>query len=306
MRWFCLLLFFSVVPVEAQEKPTVLLMDISAYTVSGARHRVGFERFPTGNEEPVWSDPTGKWDSTGVALLGGGGLLGAGMADAHAQEQRNASIGQLRAAVEEGKRLQNLIEAALRASASEHGYPITDTFVAQSVGEGYVARAIPDKGAALMVKRNSGAQLVMLSWDDRQPLLSLDVRRYLKSGGARLLVREQAACTLRYVGYPAPSTAGAVEYWVADGATRFMAETEAGLAAMLPLVWNTEIDIPSVSRKEKVTLRVGGQDLEFPGRLWKQEGALAYLFNGDDGITIVRTQPMAAVSTAGTAGGQGQ
>ena len=301
MRCVCLLLLLllSAFRVEAQEKPAVLMLDVSASTVSGARYRMGFERFPIGAEKPVWEDPTGRADSTAVSLLAGGGLIGAGFGDAHAQEQRNATIQRLRTAVEQDKRLYNTIESALRTFASGHGYPISETFVAPSVAEGFVARAIPGKGVAVMAKRDPGRQMVMLSWDNRQPLLAVDVRRYQKSDGGRLPVREQAAQTLRYVGYPAPATVDAIEYWAADGATRFMAETEAGLAAMLPLAWNADIEIPSVSRKEKVSLRVGDQELEFPGRLWKQEGALAYVFNGDDGITIVRTQPMTGAMAAG-------
>jgi hypothetical protein len=282
----------------AKEETSVLLLDDSASSVSGARHRLGFERFPIGEEKPIWIDPTGTWDSTGIALLTGGGLIGAGFGDAHAQEQRNASIELLRTAVEQGKRLQTAIDGAVRASASSHGFPIDETFVAHSVSEGFVLKAIPGEGTAVMVKRQTGMQLVTLSWDNRQPLLAFDVRRLLKREGVRLPVREQFARELRYVGYPAPDAANAVEYWAKDDAHRFMSEVEIGLAAMLPLAWSTDLKVPSASRKDRVTLRVGDEQLEFPGRLWKQEAGLAYIANSDDGITIVHVQPPSEILPA--------
>jgi len=300
MRLFSLLLFFfAVIPAHAQDRSAVLLLDDSVSTVSGARWRVGFERFPVGNEKPAWENPSGRLGATGVALLAGGGLIGAGMGDAYAQAQRNESIQLLRTTVEQDKRLYGSIVDATRASSSDHGYAISETFLAQGVAAGHVARAVKGNGEALMVKRDSGP-LVALSWDDRQPLLALDFRRFKRSEGGRIVVREQAARTVRYVGYPAPSTAGAVEYWAADGAKRFMAEVEAGLTAMLPLAWSTDIDMPSVSRKERVALQIGEQQLEFPGRLWKQDGALAYLYNSDKGITLVRTQPL--IDSTGSGG----
>lgn len=293
MRWSALFwLFLCVAPAHAQEKPVVLLLDDSARTVSGARFRVGFEQLPIGDESAVWLDKTGKMDSIAVGLLAGGGLIGGGLADAHAQGQRNDSIQSLRTAVEDGKRLEKDIVSAIQASATAHGYAVSETYLAQSVDAGFVKRVGQDDGEAVVVKRD-GYPLVMLSWDDRRPLLAFDVRRLKRSEGMRgPVIREKAAREVRYVGYPAPATAGAVEYWAANGGARFMAEVNSGLAAMLSLAWSNDIDVPSVSRKETVALRVGDRDLEFTGRLWKQEGPLAYVFNSDHGITVVRTQPL--------------
>lgn len=293
MRWTYVLLLCACTGIAgAREKPIVLMLDASASTVSGARGRLGFERLPVGKERMAWVDPTGHWDSAALAIAAGGGLLGAGLGDGLAQEQRNATLAPLRKVVERDGRLQNTIASSLRTSASAQGYPISETFVASSMAEGYMRRALPRDGMAVMARMDKAAPMVMLSWDDRQPLLAVDLRRIEKIDGVRMPFREKAARTVRYVGYPASSAENAVSYWAEDDGRRFMAEVESGLAAMLPVFWNADIDHARASRSDVVRLRIGDREFDFPGRLWRQDGPLAYLSNRDGGITIVRTEPL--------------
>jgi hypothetical protein len=55
-------------------------------------------------------------------------------------------------------------------------------------------------------------------------------------------VREQAVRTVRYVGYPPPSTAGAVEYWAADGETRARSDDAAGYTTACTACFQTDRD----------------------------------------------------------------
>ncbi|KRD79383.1 hypothetical protein [Lysobacter sp. Root983] len=58
------------------------------------------------------------------------------------------------------------------------------------------------------------------------------------------------------------------------------------------MVWDETLEVPQVPSKEVARLQVGGTTLTFPGRVWKQEGGYAYLYNKDGGITVVATQAL--------------
>lgn len=299
MRWILLVLLSWVSVAQAADdagKDVVLLIDRSVSTVSGARMRLGFERQLVEGETGVWVDPTGRWDSVGVALLAGGGLLGGGMGEAHAQAQRNGHLKPVRASAETDDRLRLMFERALRASVEAEGYSADRTVMAQDASSGYVPKAVTREGGlAVVLQRSKGLQPVSMSWDDRQVLLAFDVRRYRKGLDARGTPREQHARAVRYAGFPMPEAAKGADSWTPERTAVALSEIDAALRDMLAVAWVTT-EVPDVPRGEIATVTVGGQPQQFRGRIWKEAGGLTYLFNHDEGITLVRT---AALSPAG-------
>lgn len=274
-------------------QPAVLMVDASGEQVSGARTRLGFERLPTEGEKAVWRDPNGKLDNIAIGVLAGGGLVGMGAADARAQAERNATLAELRSAMAEGERLTRLLYSALRESAEEQDYLVNRTIRADGLSEGHVGRALADPAdrIAIAAQKAGGARIVSLSWDDRQPLLAIDLRVYAREETSRdnARAREKSSRLVRYVGHSAPRAEDPRGYWSADNGQAFLAEVGMGLQRMLPLAWHPAPRVPKVSRKETVALQVDGASQRFPGRLWKEEAGAAYLFNADRGITIVAT-----------------
>jgi hypothetical protein len=293
IRTAAIALFASLLssPAVAQDKPAVLMMEDSMTRLFGARSRLGFERQAAADESPVWKDPDGRLDSTLVSLAAGGGMIGFAVGDAHAQRERDATIQPLIDGVTQGDRLKTMMEGELRASVESHGYVIQRTLRADGMSKAHVYRGLtkPSDGLAIVVQQPKATPMVALSWDDRQPLLAFDLYFYERWEGKKLTVREKSRRSIRYVGYQAPAGQNPRAYWAANDAAAFVAEVQTGLRRILPLAWDTEIDVPKVPRKETTTLQIDGAAVVFFGRLWKQENGMAYLFNQDDGITVVAT-----------------
>ncbi|MBA3485879.1 MAG: hypothetical protein H0T88_01595 [Lysobacter sp.] len=277
---------------HAQQQRVVLMLDTSMEQVSGARLRLGFERLPADDEKAIWADPDGPWDSAAIALAAGGGVLGVGLGDVHAQAERHASIKVLRDALAQSDGLKEIFEHELGRSMGASGYQAHRTIHARRLDSGHAARGLvePEDAMAIAVQKDGLSQIVNLSWDDRQPLLAIDLRTYARRDGDRgVTAREKARSVVRYVGYQAPTGQDPRAYWAADGAKAFTTEVQAGLQRMTPVLWDETLKVPKVPRKETVTVDVAGAPQVFPGRLWKQEEGAAYLFNKDGGITIVAT-----------------
>lgn len=280
---------------HAGGKPAVLMFDSSIGQVSGALGRIGFERKPRGGERAYWETMGGVVDDaavTAVAMLAMGAVMGAGVANVRAEAQRNASIDRLRKAVAEDNKLRRLFESEVRGSVEAQGYEIHRTLRANDLVAGFVVRGLekPEDGTAIVLHSPDGP-MVSLSWDDRQPLLAMDVRTYVRRDVGQLPIQERSRRQVRYVGRNSPAGQDARNYWATDGGAPFMAEVSAGLQHMLPLLWDDTIEVPKVRRKETTLLRIDGETLSFPGRLWKEADGVAYLFNSDKGITIVATAP---------------
>lgn len=285
--------------LDAQGEPAVLMLDTGMARPYGARMRVGFERLPAAGETAVWVDPDGRLDNALVALAAGGGMLGFAFGDAHAQRERDATIRPLIDGVARGDRLRTLMEEEVRASVAANGYAIHRTLRADGVNKAHVYQGLtrPADGLAVVVQQPRGIPALTLSWDNRQPLLALDLYFYERREGKKLAVRETRRRALRYVGHAAPAGQDPRAYWAADDGAAFVAEVRAGLRRLLPLAWDDALAVPKVTRKDTVTLRVEGAATVFPGRLWKEEAGVAYLFNDDKGITLVATGgPPAAVA----------
>ncbi len=286
-------LFASLLPgsVVAQDKPAVLLMEDTMARPFGARMRLGFERQAVAGESQVWVDPDGKLDNVLSSMAAGGGLIGFAVGDAHAQRERDATIKPLIDGVGKDDGLRTMMEDALRASVKSQGYAIHRAMRSDGMSKAhvYVGLTKPSDGLAVVVQQPKGIPIVAMSWDDRQPLLAMDVYFYERWEGKKLTVREKHRRAVRYVGYQAPAGQDPRAYWAANGGAAFAAEIQTGLRLLLPLAWDAGIETPKVPRKETTTLQIDGAPQVFSGRLWKQEGGMAYLFNDDKGITVVAT-----------------
>ena len=275
----------------------MLLTDTSAEQVSGARFGTEFERLPAPGEKAMWKDPDGRMDNIAVGLLAGGGLLGAGLSEAHAQSERNSSIQPLRDAMARDRQLQMIFDHELRRSVEQNGHEVSRAIRAESLTDGHAGRAFAqgDEGMAMAVQQVPGYRVAMLTWDDRQPLLAVDIRFYARHELARGVdARQKSRRVVRYAGLEAPDGSDYLAHWSSDNGRAFRAEVENGLRLMLPLAWDTAIEVPKVSAKEQVVLQVRGTPRTFAGRLRKHDGGAAYLFNKDRGITIVATDSATA------------
>lgn len=285
-------------PVAAQGKPAVLMMEDSMPRVFGARNRLGFERHPAAGESPFWTDPDGKLDNSLVSLAAGGGLIGFAVGDAHAQRERDATIQTLIDGAAKGDQLKTIMEGELRASMESRGYTVKRILRADGMSKAHVKQGLtqPSDGLAVLAQQPMGLPILALSWDDRQPLLAIDLHFYERWEGKKLTIRETSQRGVRYVGYPAPTGQDPRAYWAANDSAAFVAEIHNGLRRILPLAWDAGIDVPKVPRKETTTLQIDGVPQVFSGRLWKEEDGMAYLYNSDDSITVVATAGAPAAS----------
>lgn len=285
---------------QGQDKPAVLVFDASVSYVAGARGRVGFDRLPAEGELAVWVEEGGRRGDIAATVLGGlaggamGAAAGAGLAEGRMQALRNDSIAGLRRAMERDDRLRQRMEEELRASMQANGYAVSRTVQVPTLRQGAVSRVLskPADGVCVAVQTYPAADLVTLSWDDRHLLLSLDVRIYRHNGSERMPIREVRRRSVRFVGQGAPAGVDALAYWSDQDGAAFIAQLESGLQQLLPMVWDETLEVPQVPGKEVARLQVGGTTLTFPGRVWKQEGGYAYLYNKDGGITVVATQAL--------------
>lgn len=288
----------SILPMhDTHSRPVLLMTDTSVEQVSGARERLGFERLPDAGERVKWKDPDGRADNIAVSLLAGGGLIGAGVSDVHAQSERNSSIQLLRDAMAHEGQLQRTFDRELRHSLQHNGFDVQRAIRADSLADGHVRRGFAQGQESLVfaIQQIPGYQAAVLSWDDRQPLLSIDARQYARKELARsVTARQKLRRVVHYVGLEAPEGQDYLAYWSADNGRAYLAEVEAGLKLMLPLAWDATLEVPKVTRREQVVLQVRGQPRAFPGRLWKHEAGAAYLFTPNRAITIVATEPAAS------------
>lgn len=305
IRFATIILFAFILPgtVAAQQKSSVLMMEDSMSRLFGARSRLGFERHPAAGESPIWTDPDGRLDSSLVSLAAGGGMIGFAVGDAHAQRERDATIQTLIDGVAKGDQLKTMMESELRASMQSRGYTVNRMLRADGMSKAYVKQGLtqPSDGLAVVAQQPMGLPILALSWDDRQPLLAIDLHFYERWEGKKLNIRETSRRGIRYVGYQAPTGQDPRTYWAANDGAAFVAEVRNGLRRILPLAWDADIDVPKVPRKETTTLQIAGTPQVFSGRLWKEEEGVAYLFNSDDSITVVATAGVPAASTASAA-----
>lgn len=278
-------------PAIAQGKPAVLMMEDSLARPFGARGRLGFERQAVADESPIWKDPDGRLDSALVSIATGGGIIGMAVGDAHAQRERDATIQPLIDGANKGDRLKTMMEGELRASVQFNGYAVQRILRADGMSKAHVYQGLtkPSDGLAIVAQQPKATPMVALSWDDRQPLLAIDLYFYERWEGKKLTVREKNRRAVRYVGYQTPAGQDPRAYWAANDSAAFVAEVQTGLRRILPLAWDTAINVPKVSRKETTALQIDGAPQVFFGRLWKQEDGMAYLFNHDEAITVIAT-----------------
>lgn len=276
-----------------------VLIDESARTVSGARERMAFERLADEGERVKWAARQGRSTAIGTSVLsatgavvGGasGALIGVGLAQAHAQARRNASIQPLRAAVERA-RMDSLIQARVVRSLEARGIAFAPVQWALKAQPAYFQRAGLADGSELLVIEKAGMPIVALSWDDRTPLVSM-VKR---SARVRTLMRgdvvsEGVSCELRYVGTPAPDGLEPVDYWSRNGGRPFLDAVESGVVDRILAVDCGEVAaLPRPGRDAMTELDIGGRRVRYPGALWKQVDGVAYLRTRDGGITLVVT-----------------
>lgn len=232
----------------AQDKPAVLMMEDSMARPFGACTRLGFERQAATDESPIRKDPDGRLDSSLVSMAAGGGMIGFVVGDAHAQRERDATIKPLIDGMAKGDQLKTIMEAELRASVQSNGYAVLRILRADGMSKAHVYQGLtkPSDGLAIVAQQPKAIPMVAFSWDDRQPLLAIDLSFYERWEGKKLTVREKNRRAVRYVGYQAPAGQDPRAYWAANDSAAFVAQMQTGLRRILPLAWDTGIDAPKV------------------------------------------------------------
>ncbi len=281
---------------DAKRETSLLFIGSNVDQVSGVRSRTAFQRHLRDGESGAWDNPLGHWDSAGVIVLAGGGMVGAIAGIAHAQLQRDHAIKPVRDAVAADDRLRDTVRDAALAAAARQGYPVTGVFFADTLSKAHVQRQLEGvyaSGDAVTLSGAGRLAPISLGWDDRQPILSFRASRYRKVRGKRLSLRDVGRqVDIRYLGLPAPSATAPQPYWAENGGKRFLDEVDYGAARVFDLAFGPSLEPLKVKRKETVVLQVGGRAETFTGRLWKQEGDVAYLYTPGRTITLVRVDAL--------------
>lgn len=195
------------------------------------------------------------------------------------------------------ERMQTVIrEAVERAGEGLPGESPRRVIFAREAGRAQVAQLFGDRdsGHAMVIQRpvfsrflvDPGAML--MSWDDRQILITLRVQRFRKMRGDKLSIRDLGPLTsYHYVGAPVPDGVDPIAYWTANDGERLLAALRTGYeriirAARSPLPGKVERN-----RLAPAPVMVGDVPQRFPGVLVDEDAQVARLALGKAEFLLV-------------------
>lgn len=278
---------FCMTWATAWAQDTLIFFDGSLGEVSGARYRSGQLPIAPQDGDGYWRPPKVALATT---IAAGGGMLGAGLGDAVAQQIRNNSLAPLREPVMADDRLQRHIHGHIEQALAQRGRTAARSLSGRGLTSTVVEHAAADPGTtgAVFLDRDRNLPIVSLSWNDRYLLLATRIHAYQRrqTGFRRL-----HSLSVRYVSLPAPADEP-LAHWSAQDSQLFFSELDRGIPAMLELgLDGPPKDLPKARRRDTVTFDIQGVATTFRGRLWKQDGDFAYLVTSDRGVTVVNTGP---------------
>lgn len=285
-------------PPEAE----AVIVDNAFTALRPAILRQPYQRTLDDGERPFWVDP--RPDAPQLQLdvprlnFGREALLvdpGALARVEAARAERLAAV----LAIVTPERMQTVIrEAVERAGEGLAGDSPQRAIFAREAGKAQVARLFADRdgGHAMVLQRPVFSSLLvdpgamLMSWDDRQILITLRVQRFRKIRGDKLSIRDLGPLTAyHYVGAPVPEGVDPVIWWTANDGERLLAALRTGYeriirAARSPLPGKIERNRAAIA-----PIMVGGVLQRFPGVLVDQDAQVARLALGKAEFLLVDT-----------------
>lgn len=283
----------------AQTQPEVetIIVDNAFNALRPAILRQSYQRMLDEGELPFWTDsrPGGAQLEFDVPRLNFGreALFVDPVALAKVEAARGERLAAVRAIVTP-ERMQTVIrEAAERAGEGE-----ARVIFSREAGKAQAAQVFGDRdsGQAMVIQRPVFSQFLvdpgpmLLSWDDRQVLITLRVQRFRKIRGDKLSVRDLGPLTTyHYVGAPLPDGVDPVTWWTANDGERLLAALRTGYeriirAARSPLPGRIERNRAAIA-----PVMVGDALQRFPGVLVDQDAHVARLSLGKAEFVLVDT-----------------
>jgi hypothetical protein len=294
----CLLWSLGVAAASATPPEGEAVIVDNAFTaLRPAILRQPYQRMLDDGERPFWTDPRPggpalQFDTPRITF--GSDVLmvdpvALGKVEA-ARAERLAAV----VAIVTPERMQTVIrEAARRAGEGE-----ARVIFSREAGKAQVAQLFGDRdsGHAMVIQRpvfssflvDPGAML--LSWDDRQILITLRVQRFRKMRGEKLSIRDLGPLTAyHYVGAPVPDGVDPVTWWTANDGERLLAALRTGYeriirAARSPLPGKIERNRAAIA-----PIMVGDALQRFPGVLVDEDAGVARLALGKAEFLLVDT-----------------
>lgn len=283
-RLVVLLAWLLAAPVVHAEEGVWLVVDSTAYRPFGALTSLPYQEVQADGKVRRWVDQERTGGAVIVPLVIGP-IIGVYHYDP-VPGWRLEAMQPISDPMTRDGRLRLRLEEVTRTVLAERG--LSTRIIAETVepGRGHL-RQLGDRGgeAALVIQRD-GPSMLQLSWDDRQLLLTVKVRRFEPSRTPAQPERERGMRQLRFIGAPLAGDAP-LERWAADDAALFLASAERAWAKLLAESLEAEPDLPKAGRGETVRLQVGGRGQTFKGHLWKQEDGFAYVVTRDGAINLI-------------------
>lgn len=265
-----------------------VIVDNAFAALRPAIQRQPYQRMLDDGERPFWTDPRPdgpRLEFEAPRITMGRDVLWAdpvalGKVEA-ARAERLAAV----VAIVTPERMQTVI----REAAERAGEGPQRVIFAREAGKAQVAQVLGDRdsGHAMVIQRPVYASFIidpgamLLSWDDRQILITLRVQRFRKMRGDTLSIRDLGPLTAyHYVGAPVPDGVDPVTWWTADDGERLLAALRTGYeriirAARTPLPGDIERNRAAVA-----PVMVGDVLQRFPGVLVDEDARVARLALG--------------------------
>ena len=278
----------------------VVIVDNAFTTLRPAILRQSYQRLLDDGERPFWVDsrpdaPQLQFDAPrlnfghDVLLLDPVALGKVEMARA---EPLAALIG-----IVTPERMQTVIrEAVERAGEGLPGERPRRVIFAREAGRAQVGQLFRDRdsGHAMVIQRPIFSSLMvdpgamLMSWDDRQILITLRVQRFRKIRGEKLSVRDLGPLTAyHYVGAPVPDGVDPIAYWTANDGERLLAALRTGYERIIRAARSPLPEKVERNRLAPAPVMVGGVLQRFPGVLVDEDAQVARLALGKAEFLLV-------------------
>jgi hypothetical protein len=295
----CLLWPLGVAAAPATQPGAETIIVDNAFTaLRPAILRQPYQRMLDEGERPFWTDPRPdgprlEFDTPRINF--GRDVLwvdpaALGNVEAARAERLGAVV-----AIVTPERMQTVIrEAAERAGDG----PEARVIFAREAGKAQVAQVLGDRdsGHAMVVQRPVFASFLvdpgamLMSWDDRQILITLRVQRFRKIRGDKLSIRDLGPLTAyHYVGPPVPDGVDPVMYWTANDGERLLAALRTGYERIIRAARSPVPKDIERNRAAVTPVTVGGVLQRFPGVLVDEDAHVVRLALGKAEFLLVDT-----------------
>ena len=298
----CLCLLWSSAAALAADAPAeaeAVIVDNAFKTLRPAIFRQSYQRILDEGERPFWSDPGSggaELEFEGQSTIFGQDVLWVDpIALGKVQMARAERLGAVLAIVTPERMQTAIREAAERAGAGEGAVRVV---FAREAGKAQVAQVLADRdsGNAMAIQGPVYASFiidpgaVLMSWDDRQILITLRVQRFRKVRGKHMSIRDLGPLTnYHYVGVPVPEGVDPLVYWTANDGERLLAALRNGYER---IIRSARLPVPKDIERERgaiAVVMVDGVLQRFPGVLVDQDAEVARLALGKVDFLLVDT-----------------